>query len=153
MKEALSLPVTRLFIKLREVVFLGSISDLYSGSLISEHLVVVSPLLKGYSPTPEVYKHAFELEVSSSSSSPSEADSREFTTLVELIFQQWRDGNDNSRFQNKSSFREDATFAWRTYLLGLGGIHVKEAIIAVNNLLTGMEPEEKSRVELKRKKA
>jgi hypothetical protein len=125
---------------------------------------MIPRLLRTYLPTPEVYKHAFYLEASTTSSSFSSPSSveekmKKSRDLVESIFRQWRDssgGGSSSNNNGGSSQRqckEEATFAWCIYLLGLGGsTNIKGASTAMSNYLAGMEPGEKARVESKWRK-
>ncbi|KAG8829024.1 U3 snoRNP protein [Serendipita sp. 411] len=117
-KEALSNSETAV---LREVLLLRTISSLYLSTPEdgpSTRSKNINRLLRSYSLTSVVYRHAFELE---------EAQPETDTSLLQDIFHLWRDAG------GLASNREDATFAYASHLLNER--LVKGANILINNLI------------------
>ncbi|KAG8782554.1 U3 snoRNP protein [Serendipita sp. 405] len=117
-KEALSNSETA---ALREALLLRTISSLYlstPGDGPPARSNTINRLLRSYSLTSLVYRHAFELE---------EAQPETDTSLLQDIFHLWRDAG------GLASNREDATFAYASHLLNER--LVKEANILINNLI------------------
>jgi len=95
--------------------------------MAGQRLKTVSRLLRSYLPSPEVYKHAFDLEralPSPKNPKPSEA-GESSARILEYIYLLWRD--------HSASSKEDATFAYAAYLLDSDSIG--EATRLVNNLM------------------
>jgi hypothetical protein len=128
-------------IQLREILFLRTLSSLYQDistpsldrpnalqeMTVTGRLKTLTRLFDSYLPSSEVYRHAFDLEralpapASPKAPQAGQASSR----ILKSIYLQWRD--------RSSSSKEDATFAYATYLLDSGS--VGEGTTIVNNLI------------------
>lgn len=99
----------------------------------------VMRLLQSYFPSPEVYRHAFDLE----QALPALADSKSplngqlSPRILENIYLLWRD--------HSLSSKEAATFAYAAYMLNSG--LVGEATRLVNNLISNASGEARERME------
>jgi hypothetical protein len=141
LKESVSLPLDPHIVQLREILFLRTLSSLYldisTPSLdrpsalqemtVTGRLRTLTRLFESYLPSPEVYRHAFDLECAlpapASPQAPQAGQSS--SRILKNIYLQWRD--------RPSSSKEDATFAYATYLLNSGS--VGEGTTIVNNLI------------------
>jgi hypothetical protein len=156
LKESMSLPLDPHIVQLREIIFLRTLSSLYqdistpnldrpSGlqeTTVTGRLKTLARLFENYLPSSEVYRHAFDLEralpapANPNAPQAGQASSR----ILKNIYLQWRD--------RSSSSREDATFAYATYLLDSGS--VGEGTTLVNNLIATSSSRE-YREEMKRR--
>jgi hypothetical protein len=125
---------------LREILFLQVLSALYQeipssvdhpGALqevtVTGRLKTLNRLFERCLPTPEIYRHAFDLERALPTPAcpkvpqPGQCSSR----ILQEIYLQWRHCSSYSR--------EDAVFAYAAYLLESGS--VGEAMTLINNLM------------------
>ncbi|PVG02629.1 hypothetical protein CPB86DRAFT_794033 [Serendipita vermifera] len=136
LKEASCLTPHEDVTRLRETLLLRTFSCLYNSPSVKESGMtrsntmgtrkqVVIRLLRLYSPTAVVYKHAFELEANIPTS-----DAEEKASLLEEIYRMWRD---RSSEPGKGPAIEEAVFTYASYLLHSGSL--KQAHIIINNLL------------------
>ncbi|KIM29138.1 hypothetical protein M408DRAFT_8499 [Serendipita vermifera MAFF 305830] len=139
-KETLLLPSNTKMAHLREILTLRTLSSIYhtitDASVQSNTLEVtakgrrqtITRLLQTYVPSPEVYRHAFDLErnlpAAADPKSPKNGESS--SHILETIYLLWRDHSLQSK--------EDATFAYAAHMLEIGS--VGEATRMFNNLLS-----------------